>query len=81
MLMHVDEKTAPDISCAHRSMENWDSNKIQLLSQFPKMISALESTYCEKKKRLKLDLSWNIDADIPLNYFTAKISRKSWGHY
>ena len=55
MLVHVDEKTAPDISCAHRSIENWDSNKIQLLSQFPKMISALESTYCEKKKRLKLE--------------------------
>ena len=55
MLVHVDDKTAPDILCAHRSMENWDSNKIQLLSQFPKMISALESTYCEKKKRLKLE--------------------------
>lgn len=79
MLVHVDEKTAPDISCAHRSMENWNSNKIQLLSQFPKMISALESTYCEKKKRLKLDLSWNIDADIPLNYFTAKNKSKKLG--
>lgn len=74
MLVHVDEKTAPDISCAHRSMENWDSNKIQLLSQFPKMISALESTYCEKKKR-----SRNIDADIPLNYFTAKNKSKKLG--
>ena len=43
------------------------------------MISALESTYCEKKKRLKLDLSWNIDADIPLNYFTAKNKSKKLG--
>ena len=38
------------------------------------MISALESTYCEKKKR-----SRNIDADIPLNYFTAKNKSKKLG--
>jgi len=36
------------------------------------MISALESTFCEKKKKI-------IDADIPLNYFPAKNKSKKLG--